>query len=656
MDNQIFFKGIIEYLNWYIGVPKNTALDISSEIDLNNLNSIFNIDLKYYLPQTFIDKLKTTSINLPLKPCSFMLGIGLSPKITESVVRYYGPTDAIISTIEKNPYDLLNIEGLNFKKIDKIALEIFSIPENDSRRQKSFIIYHLENMCYKNGHLFIDIEKFMYSKFEVKIDKNEIKNYLKELILEKKIFLQGKKMYPANNYNAEQKSAEIVANLILEKNHSSFFKDVDPVKYIQGYESLQTQNIQEGKWKDLKWKNDQFKLSEKQKEAIKKFIEQKLLIITGLPGTGKTTVLKALVDISRSRQLKMSLMAPTGIAAKRLSEATNCDTNTLHKKLGFDGVFWNKKKEEYLQEDIIIIDEFSMVDQSLIYRLLISLPKKEFKIVLVGDAAQLPSVAPGNVLKELINTGKIAHVALDKIFRQEDTSDIIVNAHLINNGNTNLVSKTKDFVFIESPDEDKSLDLILKIIDKVKEKNFQILSPTYKGLLGVTNLNNTLQDILNPKLDEIVFKTDLFQFRIDDKIMITKNDYQNEVYNGEQGIITDIKVGKKVVQIYINGKTIEYSFRDAYTSFTLDYVRTVHKSQAQEYDYVILPWVKEFSIQLQRNLLYTAVTRAKKKVFIVGDSEALKTAIKNNNTSRRNSIFCSRILSEIEKYNQNLKN
>ena len=526
MHDQIIFKGMIEYLNWYLNIPKNTCLDISSQIDLSDPNSIFDIDLKYYIPESFITKLKENVINLPLKNTAFLLGLSLSPKITENIIKFFSPSADMIKIMETNPYDVLIVEGINFKRIDKISLEFFNIEENDPRRLKTFILYHLDTQCQKNGHLYIELEKFINSKFEVSLKKEDIKKYLKELIFEKKIILIGKKLYTNFNYNSEQKSAEIIANILSEKIKFYFFKDVDPVKYISSYENLQTQNIEKGVWKNLKWKNDKFELSEKQKQAISKFFKEKILIITGLPGTGKSTVTKALVDVAKSRGLKITLMAPTGIAAKRLSEVTNFEANTIHKKLGFDGVSWNRRKDDFIQEDIIIVDEFSMVDQSLFYKLLSSLPKKEFKLVLVGDAAQLPSVAPGNVLKELINSNKIAHVSLDKIFRQEDTSDIIVNSHLINNGNSNLISKNKDFVFLEIDDEEKGLDIIIKIIDKIKDKNYQVLSPTYKGFLGVNNLNNTFQDIINPKLDENVFKTEIFQYRVDDKVMILKNDYQ----------------------------------------------------------------------------------------------------------------------------------
>lgn len=657
MGNEIYFKGLIEYLNWYLGIPRNSALDISSNVDLDNLNSIFDIDLKYYLPEETIQKLKTKSLTFPLKPTCFLLGISFSPRLVELILRHFGPTNSIINMIERNPYELLDVEGVPFKRIDKIALDVLNVDEDSDFRHIAFVQYHLEQLCQKNGHNFIDLEKFMSSRFEVKVTKSNIKKYLKELIKNQKIFLQGKKLYTSQLYLAEKESASMVADLITNKYSNDLFKDIDIDEFIRGYEKLQSENIENGKWKNLEWGNNKFKLSDKQKEAIHLFLSEKILLITGLPGTGKTSLTKAIVDISKNRGLRVALLAPTGIAAKRLSEATNTESFTLHKKLCFDGSVWKKHAKNLphlCDEDIIIVDEFSMVDQVLFHKLLMNLPNREFKLVLVGDSAQLPSVSPGNVLKDLVNTGKIAHVHLDQIFRQQDTSDIIINSHIINKGKTNLVGNKKDFIMLESSDEDKSVDIILKIIDKLSDQDFQVLSPTYKGFLGVTNLNNCIQELVNPLLEESFFKTDAYEFKTNDRVMILKNDYQNEVYNGEQGIIKKINPSKKFIQVDVKGKLIEYNFKDAYTSITLDYVRSVHKSQGTEYDYVILPWVKDFTIQLQRNLLYTAVTRARKKVFIVGEREALNQAIKNNNTSRRNSIFSSRILTELSKIKQEI--
>lgn len=656
-DSQIYFKGLVEYLSWYGNIPKTTSLDISSEVNLEDLNSLFSeVDLKFYIPDSLINKIKGNTSSYPLKPTCFLLGIGFTPKMVEHIIKHYGTSDRICSIVRENPYDMINVEGTSFKKIDKIALEVFHFDDNSPLRLKAMILNQLKVMSNKGGHLYLEISKFVNSNFEVNFNIDILKKYIKELIIDKKIYLVGSKIYSSHNYKAEVNSSKIIAKLITDKEFtSSSFEGVDPDKFIKGYEEIQTQNIVNGKWKKLKWGEDKFKLSDKQKKAIKKFIEEKFLIITGMPGTGKSTLTKALVDISRSRNLKVSLMAPTGIAAKRLTEATSYEATTIHKKLGYNGLSYGRDENNKFIDDVYIIDEFSMVDQALLYSLIRCLPDKEFKLVFIGDYAQLPSVAPGNVLKELLKSGMLPHVDLDKIFRQEDTSDIIINSHKINNGHCDFVNNRKDFIFINYSDEDKILESIVKIVDKVKDKNFQVLSPTYKGILGVVNINNTLQELLNPDYDSNFFKTDKYNFRVNDKIMILKNDYTSEVYNGEQGEIVGIDKKRRIIQIFINGKTIEYTFNDAYNSITLDYSRTVHKSQSQEYDIVILPWVDYFGGQLQRNLLYTAVTRAKEKVFILGNTSALRRAINNNNTTKRNSVLSSRILSEISKIEEENK-
>jgi exodeoxyribonuclease V alpha subunit len=377
-----------------------------------------------------------------------------------------------------------------------------------------------------------------------------------------------------------------------------------------------------------------------------------------LPGTGKTTILKALVEISNKENLKVDLMCPTGIAAKKLSEVCEFDAKTIHKTLGFDGISWAKNEENTLNSDIIIIDEFSMVDQYVLYRILKATPQhKDFIMVFVGDHAQLPSVAPGNVLRELISDFRIPHVNLTKIFRQEEASDIILNAHVINNGSGQLVNRKGDFLFQHIDEHHNILITLENLVTKLKDKEFQVLSPTYKGMLGVTNINNRLQDLLNPiTLDTKEFKSHDYNFRTGDRIMVIKNDYQNEVYNGEQGILRDIFFSSKQLEIEINNKIIHYYFNDAYNNIVLDYARTIHKVQSQEYDYVVMPFVKEFSIQLQRNLLYTAVTRAKKKVVIIGHTEALEKAIKNDDIIRRNTLFSERLDRELRLLNEDDKN
>ena len=252
-------------------------------------------------------------------------------------------------------------------------------------------------------------------------------------------------------------------------------------------------------------------------------------------------------------------------------------------------------------------------------------------------------------MRELTLSGEIPHVALTKIFRQEATSDIILNSHQINKGSTQLFNTKKDFVFLEIEDDADNLKKLITIVDALQDKNFQVLSPTYKGVLGVSNLNRTLQEVFNPNFDSArEFKTEICTFREGDKVMVIKNDYKNEVYNGESGELVNINNRNRKLEIFIDGKTVEYTFRDAYAMLALDYCRTIHKAQGQEYDYIVLPFVNYFSVQLQRNLIYTAITRAKKKVFILGHQKALFKSILNNNVSKRNTVLSSRILTHLK--------
>jgi len=654
MDSQIIFKGIIEYLHWYIDIPRITATDIASYIDLEDLNSLWEVELDAYIPDYKIQALRSKLATHPLKPAAFLLGITFTPSITDIILKHYGGSDSLAKDIEENPYVLIDIEELSFKKLDKVATEVLKIPTDSPLRYKALVHYQLASQSFKNGHLYTYLETFINSRFEVNISRVNLKTYLKELIIEGKIILEGKKLYTSHHYKAEKYSAQILAKLINISGRHLFFEGVDVDEYIAGYEKIQTENINGGEWKNLTWKEKQFTLSPEQRIAVDKFFNENFFIVTGLPGTGKTTVTKALVDISTSRSLKVTLMAPTGIAAKRLAETCGHDASTIHKELGFDGVVWKRGIDDPLDSDVIIVDEFSMVDQVLLYKLLQALPKKEFVLVFIGDSAQLPSVGPGNVLRELTNSGKIPHISLTKIFRQEDTSDIVLNSHQINKGSTKLFNTKKDFIFMEIEHEQDTLKKLITVAEALQEKNYQILSPTYKGILGVSNLNRTLQETFNPNFDSArEFKTEICTFREDDQVMVIKNDYKNEVYNGERGTLVNINQRNRKLEIFIDGKTIEYTFRDAYAMLALDYARTIHKAQGQEYDYVILPFVNYFSVQLQRNLIYTAITRAKKKVFILGHQKALFRSIQNNNVSKRNTILSSRLLTHLKELKEN---
>jgi hypothetical protein len=279
-DSQIFFKGLVEYLSWYSNIPKTTALDISSEANIESLDTLFDdVDLKFFMPESLISKLKANTKNYPLKPTCFLLGVGFTPKMVEQIIKHFGTSDRICDLVRENPYELINVEGSSFKKIDKIALEVFFFDEKSPLRLKALILNQLSLLSSKNGHLFLDLSKFISSDFEVPFNIDVLKKFLKELALDKKIYIVGNKIYSSLHYNAEVKSAEIISSIVLQKQFTeASFEGVDPDTFIEGYERIQTQNIANGKWKKLKWSGESFKLSEKQKKAIKKFIKEKNMI------------------------------------------------------------------------------------------------------------------------------------------------------------------------------------------------------------------------------------------------------------------------------------------------------------------------------------------------------------------------------------------
>jgi len=404
-------------------------------------------------------------------------------------------------------------------------------------------------------------------------------------------------------------------------------------------------------------------------------------ILTGLPGTGKTTTLKAVVSVLKDAQVPFLLVAPTGIAAKRMASLTGAPASTIHRAFGAKG--WNKggeertagysgvtgdsttavdnsdgsgEKWEYSAENphpaqVLICDEFSMVDQHLLYRLL-SCTSARCRLVFVGDAAQLPSVGAGNVLRDMINSKLFPTVSLTEIFRQGEQSDIVIAAHAIHRGEVPKLSSEKgsDFVLMEILSEDDILEAIVKMAGRFFEarKNFQVLSPRHSGTLGVTNLNQRLRAVLNPKsssLGEMRVGTDVL--REDDRVMVVKNNYDFGIFNGDVGKVARIDRKASEVEIKLHGPPVVHvrlPFKDAAMYLRLAYTMTVHKSQGQEYDLIILPVVKSFGTQLQRNLFYTAITRAKEQVILVGSREAVARAVFNNREDVRNTLFKDRLM------------
>jgi exodeoxyribonuclease V alpha subunit len=385
-----------------------------------------------------------------------------------------------------------------------------------------------------------------------------------------------------------------------------------------------------------------------QKKAIKSSLQKRILIITGGPGTGKTTIIRAVVDIFESWSKKVLLAAPTGRAAKRLTEATGREAKTIHRLLEYqphEGRF-KRGPGHPLRADALIVDEVSMVDLPLMYHLLQALPP-EMRLILVGDQDQLPPVGPGHLLRDLISSGAMEVIKLNEIFRQAKESLIVVNAHRVNQGQPIIYpprgDPDSDFYFIRQENEEKVLNLILKLCRfnlprklglSPLSTQIQVISPMYRGLAGVEHLNVELQQALNP--GSASFKLGSKEFKSGDKVMQTRNNYEKEVFNGDLGTIVQIDPRKLSLLVDFDGRLVSYE-KDELSEIVLAYAISVHKAQGNEYQAVVMPLLTQHYIMLQRNLFYTALTRARKLSVIIGSYRALHIAIKNDRPVNRNS-------------------
>lgn len=544
-----------------------------------------------------------------------------------------------IDIMEKDIYRLFqDIEGIGFLTADKLAFNL-GIQREDKRRIISGIDYALMQLC-NNGHCCIPEMALVDKTAKIlQVNNQIIFTILKERIdngsLNTEVVGGETLIYPPYLYYAEKKVAMRLLQLqqatepLSEDNLSLFIKV----------------------WE----KDNQIQLAQKQKEAIKACLHHGVLVLTGGPGTGKTTVIKGILSILKAQGLKIRLAAPTGRAAKRLSETTGQKALTIHRLLEANNLAqddnlqlgFSKDIDDQLDADVIILDEVSMVDIVLMHHFLNAVPDG-CRIILVGDTDQLPAVGPGSVLKDIIRSQKIPAIRLDEIFRQAQTSMIIQNAHIINAGRLpDLRKQYSDFVFYELNDDtsitQKILDLCTK--DLPHEgfnvlKDVQVLSPMHRFLCGVENLNLMLQEQLNPKKNQDELKYSSQTFRVGDKVMHIRNNYQKNVFNGDIGFIQDINNEKLTVDYFDHIVTYE---KNELNELTLAYASSVHKSQGSEYKVVIIPLSTSHYIMLQRNLLYTAITRAKQKVIIIGSKKALMTAVQSNRTQKRYTLLAERL-------------
>lgn len=539
------------------------------------------------------------------------------------------------SIILENPYRLLEVEGFPFGKVDEVA-ERMGVERNDPRRFEGAVLWVLReaassgHLCIRRGDIPAQLKELAHAAevdpfVEVDLNAELAKAVLR---LEERGGVRidpNVGVYLPQHFRHERESAEHLARFL-----TPVQLDVEAKEFLATYETIH-----------------QITLSDAQRDAVEKLLSSRVLVLTGLPGTGKTTVIKTFVSLFERAGISFSLMAPTGIASKRLSAVTGHPAATIHRSFRYDGENWGYDRHNKYPIGAVIVDEMSMVDQELFYRILDALEEGTI-LVLVGDDAQLPSVGPGNVLRELIRCPEIPTIRLTQIFRQAEESEIVLNSHRINRGDPIVYGDPdSDFRFVAIPDEEKIVELIVQMATKLKSRdaNFQVLSPKYDGTVGVTNLNDKLRETLNPPSagkKELTLGT--LKFREGDRLMVIKNDYELAVYNGDMGKLMAIRSDHLVVKIHGAGEDgldvlVEFPRKEVAQKLRLAYAITVHKSQGSEFDTVILPIVKAQGRMLQRNLFYTAVTRAKRRVWLLGDTIAVQRATANDKVVQRNTGF-----------------
>ncbi len=567
----------------------------------------------------------------------FLQEHNISTNLATKIYHHYG--EKAFHVLKSNPYQVcLDIWGVGFKTADQMALKL-GVSPSSSERIKAYIRYLLEKDT-EQGHVFSfqkDLENNCIKELEV--DKEKIKQAIEELKKQKAVVIEefdsDNAVYLPFFYKAQEEVVQTIHRL-------------GAFPFLTPDFNLDQAVLDEEEELSLQF-------SSKQKLAVKECFQKKILVITGGPGTGKTTIIKAVVGIFNKWGKDVLLAAPTGRAAKRLFEATQRKAKTIHRTLEYNPKLGTFRRGENcpLSGDALIIDEFSMVDLPLMYYLIKAVPSW-MRLILIGDKDQLPSVGPGNLLHDFIESQRVEVVRLDEIFRQEKDSLIVRNAHRINQGDSLIYpskgDKDADFYFIRQDDEQKVFETIMSLCtSRIPEKlnlqplsaQIQVISPMYRGLIGVDNLNKELQQRLNPNREGLKFGNR--EIREHDKVMQIRNNYEKEVFNGDIGMVAYVDRNNYRVGVEFYGKTLIYE-RNEMDDITVAYAISVHKSQGSEYQAVVMPLLTQHYIMLQRNLFYTALTRARKLSVIVGSHKALYIAIKNDKPVKRNCLVKEKLI------------
>jgi exodeoxyribonuclease V alpha subunit len=565
----------------------------------------------------------------------FLQGHGVSAAYATKIYKQYGRQ--AVEVVRENPYQLASdVFGIGFIIADRIA-ERLGFPRDSIQRSEAGIFYVLSQLT-EDGHVYFPYEQLMEKSQEIlAIDMDIVLKGFSRLIGSRRIVLEDFSQFE-NETEFRNRAIYLAPLYIAEKSIATKLKAL--LSCPQNVRPLDTTRALEWVQRRLN-----LQLAEKQCEAVATALKQKVMVLTGGPGTGKTTIIRAILEIFRPVTKNIILGAPTGRAAKRMSEATGWEAKTLHRLLewSFKNMEFDRNPEHPLVADLVIIDEASMVDTLLMYYLLRALPNGA-AVVFVGDVNQLPPVGPGNVLKDIIGSGVVPVVELNEIFRQALGSLIITNAHRINRGEFPWINdkddSIRDFYFIEREEPEQVADAIVDLVstriptrfglDSIRD--IQVLTPMHKGVIGAGNLNEVLQRVLNPSHEK--FSRGGRTYKAGDKVMQIKNDYEREVFNGDIGRIKEIDAEQQLVQVDFDGRLVDYDYADL-EDLILAYAISVHKAQGSEYPAVVIPIHTSHYILLQRNLIYTGITRARNLVVVVGTKKALSIGINNTKTRER---------------------
>lgn len=561
----------------------------------------------------------------------FLQQYGVSTAYAAKIYRQYGKES--IDQVKENPYRLADdIWGIGFKTADGIAGKM-GYGKNDLRRCRSGIQYTLNELA-DEGHVYAVEEQLIEAAGKLlEADREPIVQAMAGMIASEDLIREQEAIYLPPFYHSERGTARRLLALMTSRSSALFEGNID-IQAIEkatgvGYDDVQV-------------------------AAIRQAVRSRVMVLTGGPGTGKTTTTQGIIAAYRAAGLRVLLAAPTGRASKRMSEATGMEAKTIHRLLEFNPQDGYKRNDDNpLEGDVLIVDECSMIDIILMYNLMKAIPV-QMRLILVGDIDQLPSVGAGNVLRDIIDSGQVPVIRLTRIFRQAQSSRIVMSAHAINQGRYPDTSNGKDtdFFFIRKDDPEQVAEEIVKLVKHRLPKaynqplsNIQVLTPMQRSVVGAGNLNMLLQQALNTSTLGICRGG--INYKLGDRVMQIRNNYDKNVFNGDIGIIEKVNMEDRTLCIRFDGSLVEYEASEL-DEVTLAYATTIHKSQGSEYPIVVIPVLMTHFVMLQRNLIYTGITRAKKICVLIGQPKALAYAVRNLTVNKRNTKLKERLRGELQ--------